>query len=90
MKYIAILVALMLAGCDVESKSSYAYISYEDLLVYPTDCARATEQQDFLKAVQRQRNFADDPDELNEDDRAYNSRLKATIWWYEYKCRSPK
>ena len=85
------MVALLLAGCDVESRpATTAYLSYEELVAYPTDCARATEQQDFLKAVQRQRNYSADPDDLEDEDRAYNSRLKATIWWYEYKCRSPK
>lgn len=61
-------------------------MSYEQLENYPTQCAKATEQLKELKTLQQYKAFNSDPDKLNETDRAYNSRLKATIWWYAYRC----
>jgi hypothetical protein len=61
-------------------------MSYQELVSYPTQCVKADEQLAQLYALQQLKNFNSDPDELNEWDRAYNSRLKATIWWYTYEC----
>jgi len=93
MKYLAILVAvLVISGCDAHGRSERPdyTLTYEQLKTFPTSCEKATEQQDLLKAILKMRNFDVDPDNLDEDDRAYNSKLKATIWWYEYRCRSPQ
>jgi cbb3-type cytochrome oxidase cytochrome c subunit len=60
--------------------------SYENLAKWPADCARKTEQLEALQYIQRIKNFNPDPDQLNESDRNYNSRLKAIIWWYALYC----
>lgn len=73
--------AVLLAGCTDTS-----VMSYEQLVKYPVQCAKADEQLKELRNIQAIKNFDPDPDNLNEDDRAYNSRLKATIWWYAYSC----
>ena len=49
-------------------------------------CDKADSQLAQLRKIQQQKNFDTNPDNLNEEDRAYNSRLKATIWWYTWKC----
>ena len=82
MKKILILAILLLPGCDGNSRM----LTYEQLVNYPSQCSKAKEQLAELRIIQRIKNFAQDPDELNEYDRAYNSRLKATIWWYTWKC----
>ena len=61
-------------------------MTYQQLVDYPSSCDKALEQLKELKELQRTKNFAVDIELLNENDRAYNSRLKATIWWYTWKC----
>jgi hypothetical protein len=84
MRLSILLAALLLAGCN-DTNAGWRVLSYEELVAYPTRCDKATEQLDDLKAIQRAKNFDPDPDKLDEFDRAYNSRLKATIWWYAYR-----
>jgi hypothetical protein len=83
MRLSILLTVLLLAGCN---DTGWRVLSYDELVAYPMQCAKAEEQLSDLKAIQRAKNFDPDPDNLNEIDRAYNSRLKATIWWYTYKC----
>lgn len=78
MKY-SLIIACLLSGCDNTP-------SYEQLVNYPSQCSKADEQLKELRSIQQRKGFDSDPDKLNESDRAYNSRLKATIWWYAYKC----
>lgn len=82
MRILVLISVLALSGC-IESTQ---VMSYEQLVKYPVQCAKADEQLKELRQVQAIKNFNPDPDSLNEDDRAYNSRLKATIWWYAYSC----
>ena len=58
---------------------------YEELVKYPVSCNRAEQQLAHLRYIQKVKNFVSDIDKLNSQDRAYNSRLKATIW-YVYRC----
>lgn len=76
--------AVLLSGCVAEASQSV--LTHEELVNYPSRCDKADEQLKELKKIQRIKNFDPDPDNLNEQDRAYNSRLKATIWWYAYRC----
>lgn len=71
---------------NYESIASTNVLTYQQLVDYPNQCAKADEQLAELRRIQQIKNFAQDPDMLNEHDRAYNSRLKATIWWYAYRC----
>jgi len=82
MRHWIILAILLLPGCDSNSRM----LTYDQLVNYPSQCEKAKEQLAELRAIQRIKNFAQDPDALDEADRAYNSRLKATIWWYTWKC----
>lgn len=77
-----LILAILLSGCNSDARM----LTYEQLVNYPSDCSKAKIQLAELRAIQKIKNFAQDPDELNEADRAYNSRLKATIWWYTWKC----
>ena len=89
MKYLLILSALILAGCNnaASGPAPARMLTYEELGNFDTKCELATEQQALLKSILIRKNFDPDPDNLNDDDRAYNSLLKATIWWYEYRCK---
>jgi hypothetical protein len=71
---------------DSSSAPTAHILTYQELVKYPTSCDRADEQLAELKQLQQIKNFAQDPDSLSEQDRAYNGRLKATIWWYSYEC----
>ena len=84
MKRAVFVVALLLAGCK-QSENTSGDLTYDQLVKYPVQCAKADEQLEQLHSIQNARNFAQDPDDLNDADRAYNSRLKSTIWWYAYK-----
>jgi lipoprotein NlpI len=85
LKHLIAIAIVLLAGC---SNSNSADLTYEELVYYHTDCKLAGSQLDRLKQIQRNKNFDPDPDKLNDADRAYNSRLKATIWWYYYECNN--
>ena len=76
------LLVLLLAGCY----NPPHILTYEELVAYPVQCEIADSQLHELKILQRIKNFNADPDELNAADSMYNSRLKATIWWYAYRC----
>lgn len=64
----------------------YKVLSYKELWDFPNSCDKVTNQLAILKRLQAHKDFNADPDSLNKDDRDYNGRLKATIWWYAYRC----
>lgn len=84
MKKLLCIAAFVITGCDSH------ILTYEELRKYPVSCAKEQKQLAELREIQAIKNFADDPDQLNEQDRAYNSRLKATIWWYGAECHREK
>ena len=87
MKCAVLLIALFcLAGCDSQGNFEVGPLTYQQLVDYPVSCDLADQQLDELKKVQSLKNFNEEPDHLTEADRAYNSSLKATIWWYTYRC----
>jgi len=83
MKSSLVVLALLLVGCN---ETSSRVLTYDELVNYPSQCAKVDSQLRELKEIQRIKNFDQDPDKLNPADRAYNSRLKASIWWYAYRC----
>jgi len=66
--------------------SYYKVLSYQELYDFPNDCEKAKTQLEFLHRLQETKHFNQDPDLLNQADRDYNGRLKATIWWFAYRC----
>lgn len=89
MKACYLIALLALAGCQpsvnvqpVEPK----IMTYQELVDYPVDCKFKETQVAELKKLQAIKNFDPDPDVLTEEDHDFNSRLKATIWWYVYRC----
>jgi len=73
------------ADVSKPSKQSHT-LTYQQLVDYPTDCGKKDSQLAELRKTQNAMNFKSDPDDLSDSERAYNSRLKATIWWYSYRC----
>lgn len=87
MKKLILIATLVLAGCNNSASSpTYKMLSYDELVEFRTSCTDRDNQQKHLKYILDRKGFNSDPDKLNADDRAYNSRLKATLWWYEYRC----
>jgi hypothetical protein len=88
MKLAMCLVVLLLAGCyEHESPNPWAGpLTYEALANYPVSCELDNQQLAHLKKIKQDKNFDPDPDNLSLVDREYNSKLKATIWWYSYSC----
>jgi len=88
MKRALIVLALVLAGCSERQSEEYTpkVMTYQQLVDYPVSCDRADKQLAELHNLQAQKGFHSDPDMLSEEDRIFNSRLKATIWWYAYRC----
>jgi Tfp pilus assembly protein PilP len=85
MRFLIAIVVLVLSGCG-ESR----ILSYDELVRFRTSCTNKDAELKQLRAIQQFKNFVQDPDDLNEEDRAYNSRLKATIWWYSTECNREK
>jgi hypothetical protein len=89
MKICYLVVLLALAGCQPSANVSTdapKIMTYQELVDYPVDCKFKETQVAELKQLQVVKNFNSDPDLLNEEDHDFNSRLKATIWWYVYRC----
>jgi len=61
-------------------------LTYQELKEFEPKCNRKQDQLKQLRYIQSVKNFKEDPNQLEAGDRAYNSRLKATIWWYTYSC----
>lgn len=76
-----LVVALLLAGC-----SGKPLPSYEELKKYPLSCKHQSEQLKELKSFQSRKNFSEDPELLNDEDRAYNALLHEHVWWFTYTC----
>lgn len=91
MKKLILISALILAGCNNSASTpAYKILSYNELVDFKTSCTDRDNQQKHLKYILDHKRFDPNPDNLNADDRAYNSRLKATLWWYEYRCTANK
>lgn len=90
MKLALVVLALVLAGCSDRGSSEYTprVMTYQQLVDYPASCELADKQLAELERLQVQKGFDQDPDNLSEEDRIFNSRLKATIWWYAYRCKA--
>jgi hypothetical protein len=79
------------SGTTVQTQSSTTdkteyVMTYQELKDFNPSCNAKEEQLKQLKYIQSVKNFKEDPNDLEDADRAYNSRLKATIWWYTYSC----
>jgi hypothetical protein len=87
MKLITIAIAVILAGLyPAVTVAETKLLSLEELRSYPVDCKLKEKQLSQLRQIQKIKKFNSDPDELNDLDKAYNSRLKATIWWFYFEC----
>lgn len=88
MKYLVILVVMcvVIYGNAAPSGASNL-LTYDELVQFNPTCENKDAQLKQLNHIKTVKNFPADPDDIkNEMDRAYNSRLKATIWWYTYRC----
>ena len=81
---IAVVLIILIASCNDSGTSSI--LTYEELVKFPVRCERADQQLKHLRYIQQVKKFDPDPDNLSDSDRTYNSRLKATIWWYAHQC----
>jgi hypothetical protein len=87
MKLITIAIAVILAGLyPAVAVAETKILSLEELRSYPVDCKLKEKQLAHLRQIQQIKNFNSNPDTLDEYDRAYNSRLKSTIWWFYFGC----
>ena len=86
MKRLIVFAVLALVGCGKHADIP----TYEQLVKFRKSCTNSVAELKELHIIQDAKNFAQDPDELSEEDRAYNSRLKATIWWYTLECGNAK
>jgi hypothetical protein len=89
MKHLLIISTLVLAGCNnaASGPAPAKMLTYQELVDFEPKCELASTQQPMLKSILERKKFDPEPDNLKEEDRIYNSRLKATLWWYEYRCK---
>jgi len=88
MRILSILL-IALAGCQPSPRvitPEFKVLTYQELVDYPGNCGLKQQQLIDLKKLQTIKNFNPNPDLLSEEDHTYNARLKATIWWYAYRC----
>lgn len=81
MKFLIALVIVLLVGCSGKPLPTYA-----ELKQYPLSCKLQDKQVAELERIQNIKRFSEDPDQLNEMDRKYNSLLKEHLWWFVYNC----
>jgi hypothetical protein len=85
-KYLLILAVAVLVGCS-DARPANPMLTYEQLKSFQVDCEKKEEQLKQLNYIKARKNFPENPEDITDEmDRAYNSRLKATIWWYTYRC----
>jgi hypothetical protein len=78
---------MMLVGCVEDTHP--AVLSYEKLMEFIPSCEHKTTQLRQMKYIQTVKRYPANPEDIkNELDRSYNSRLKAIIWWYTYRCEN--
>jgi hypothetical protein len=82
MKRLIPFVVVILVGCG----KSDPIPTYDELKQFQLNCTHKARQLTQLKHIQYQVNFIEDPDQLNDSDRAYNALLKNHIWWFSYSC----
>lgn len=87
MKYLAILALVILAGCNSEAKeNTSSLVTFNELKRSKPTCENRKLQQARLKETIEYHNLGGEPDNMDEQTRAFNSVLKATLWWYEANC----
>jgi hypothetical protein len=84
----AVIALASLGSCQHESKPAPKILTLHELEHYQKDCKKSKEQLEQLIYIQNIKSFGEDPDELNDEDRAYNRALKDAIWWYNYSCEN--
>ena len=77
------LISMVIPNHHIESSTS---LSYDQLKQFPKDCSKLDVNLSKLSTLQQSKGFKEDLDELTEGDRAYNTLLKETIWWYRREC----
>jgi len=86
MKLVVLGIVATLIGCTDAGTSRPKILTYDELVNYPKKCSQSKVQLTELRYIQKIKNFDPDPDNLDDDEREYNSQLKSTIWWYAYRC----
>jgi hypothetical protein len=88
MKYLAILALVILVGCNSEAKDNTktSLVTFDELQRTKPTCATRKLQQDRLRETISYYNLGGEPDNMDEQKRAFNGVLKATLWWYEANC----
>lgn len=82
MKFLPVLLVVLLTACGDNPRD----VSYEQLKQFPKDCSKVDVNLNKLTTLQHSKGFKEDPDELTDEDRAYNALLKETVWWYRREC----
>lgn len=88
MKLVAVLLVLVLAGCA--SKRAVSYDQLAGIQVNDRDCAnvdgitKTVEQQLKVKGL-----LGQNPEDMSEEDRNYNSRARVIIWSLRIGCNNP-
>ena len=91
MRYLLVMV-LLLSGCG-EAANITPYkraLTFDEIRQMQLSCTRRDEQLNLLRISKTIKGLDNEPDNLNDDDRAYNSRLKASMWWLEMNCGDQK
>jgi hypothetical protein len=84
---------LGLTACDAKNPDDILNkpeLSFDDLKKLPTDCQRKGIVQRKIQLILTQNSYDPNPDNLPDLAREYQSKLKATYWWYEYSCGDSK
>lgn len=85
MKICILLAAVMLSACQ-PSEPRPKILTLSEMEHFQKDCSKSVEQLKQLKYNQNAKNFSENPDDLNDEDRVYNRALKDNIWWFTYTC----
>lgn len=84
----ALLITTMLFGCA--SRRAVSYQTLEQVQVSDSQCADADR---YIAEVQQQLKYkglvGQNPEDLNEADRQYNSRARVIIWSLRIGCNNP-
>jgi hypothetical protein len=90
MKLLAILLAASLVGCVTNPGRAMPYDQFSKIKLTGSDCEHIDDRINFAEQQLRLRGLTNvNPEDLNEEDRLYNSTARIQIWSLRIACNNP-
>ena len=90
MKFVTAFLLLALVGCANRPYRPATYEQLDAVKLTDSDCARIDKHVNFLEEQLRMKGlYTVEPEQLNDDNRKYNARVRSMIWSLRIGCSNP-